>query len=209
MLQKFRQIVFPLGLASFIFAALSWDIGSRLQPLPPVSGHVLSKDNGAQVYIEAKTLSHDETADYVHRDLLSRGYQPVLLQIDNTSPFSYEIKRDYVGIPTESAKKIVSEIGKSSIPRMVAYKVLGFLFWPLAIPGTIDTVRTWNKEFELTRELEAKTIKPKGEIIPPYASISRVLYIPKNELKETFQVALTNIERQQVEDFFLLIEAPS
>lgn len=207
MLQKFREVLFPLGLASFVLATLSWDIGSPL-PLPPASGYVLSKNNEDQVYVEAKVLSPDETKDYVHYDLLSRGYQPVLLQIDNTSPYSYEIKRDQVGIRIESAKQIVSEIGKSSIPRAIAYKVLGFFFWPLAIPGTIDTIRTLNKEFELTRELEAKTIKAEGEIIPPYASISRVLYIQKDELKETFQVALTNIERKQVEDFYLLIEVP-
>lgn len=204
-MRRFGQLLFPLGLAGFVLAMLSFDT-EHLQPLPQPAGYVLSRENEDQVYIEAKALTLNETRDYVNRDLMSRGFQPVLLQIDNTSPFSYELKKDLADIQLTSPRKIVREIGKSAIPRMIAYKVLGLIFWPLSIPGTIDSIRTWNKEYRLTKELEAKTLKHDGEVIPPYSSISRLLYVPKSDIKESFQLQLTNIENNRIEDFYVIIE---
>jgi hypothetical protein len=205
MLEKIRRILFPLGLASFVLATLSWNLVPP-SPLPIAASFVLSKDNEGEVYVEAKALNLEETRDYVNRDLLSRGYQPILLQIDNTSPFSYEIKKSQVDMQMANAKKIVQEIGRSSLPRTIAYKILGFFFWPFMIPGTIDSARAWNKEYTLQKELNAKTLKEEGEIIPAYSSMSRLLYIPKEEIKETFHLSLTNLDEHLVEDFFLLVE---
>lgn len=179
----------------------------RAEPLPASSGFVLSDDNEDQVYIDARVLSEAESKEYVHDELLKHGFQPILVQIDNTSPFSYELKKDQADIRTVSAKKIVKEVGKSARPRSIAYKVLGFFFWPLTIPGTIDSIQTKNKEFTLKRDLEAKTLKREGEIIPPYSSVSRVLYVPQNEIKEMFQLSMTNIEAQRVENYYLVIES--
>ncbi len=204
MINRIRQFIFSFCIAGFVFAALSFEM-SHTSHLPPPSGYVLSQDNENQVYIEAKALTPDESRDYVHRDLLSRGYQPILLQIDNTSPYSYELKRGQIDIETASAKEVASEIGMSSLPRTIAYKILGFLFWPLGIPGTIDSFRTWNKQYILKRDLEAKTLKTEGETIPPYSSVSRVLYVPNNQVKEVVQISMTNLDQKKIEDFFFLI----
>lgn len=206
MFKKICQFLLPLGLAGFILGTLSFEAYNP-QPLPPPSGYVLSKDNEDQVYIEAKALNFEETGDYAHRDLMKRGYQPILLQIDNTSPFSYELRRDLADIHTAGAKRVVREIGKSAIPRKVAFQVLGFLFWPLSIPGTIDSVRTWNQEYKLNVELSAKTLKPEGEIIPPYSSLSRLLFVRKDLIKESFQLSLFNLEHDHFEDYFVVIES--
>ncbi len=205
MFKKIRQILFPLGLASFVLATLSWHISSPL-PLPSTSGFVLDQDNGGEVYLEAKVLSLEETKDYLHHDLKSRGYQPILLQIDNTSPFSYEMKKGQVDMNMVSAKKIVKEIRSSSLPRAIAYQILSFFFWPFIIPSTIDSIHTRNRMGTLEKQLHAKTLKSEGEIIPPYSSMSRLLYIPQEKLKESFQLTLTNIDEQQKEVFFLLVE---
>lgn len=199
-----RQIILALCLAGIIFASLGWEMGHP-QALPKSAGYVLSKDNENAVYLEAKKLTSEETTDYVHKGLISSGYQPVLLQIDNTGPFTYRLEKHQVDIPTENADAVSHEIGKSAIPRTVAFKILGFLFWPLAIPGTIDSVNTMNQQYILKRDLAAKTLKEEGELIPPYSSMSRILYVPQSELKEVVHINMTNIDKKRIENFYLLI----
>jgi len=62
------------------------------------------------------------------------------------------------------------------------------------IPSTIDGIRTYAHYKNMYRDYHAKSLKEKGEIVSPYSTFHRILFVPKDEVKEVFQVTVIDLE---------------
>ncbi len=142
------------------------------------------------VYVSYKPYTSDESKVYLNRDLVSRGYQPIQITIQNNTPHPYSLSPEEVTLPLAKSKHVAMSVTKSAIPRAIAYKIAGFLFWPFLIPGTIDSIRTFRTHLELRRDFAAKSIKK--ETIPPYATLHRVLFVPLKDYHPHFSLTLKN-----------------
>ena len=86
-------------------------------------------------------------------------------------------------------------VTKSAIPRGLAYKIAGFFFWPLLFPGTIDTIKTYKSHKALKKDFTAKGIK--DEVIAPYSTFNRVIFVPLKQYKKNFTVTLVDQETKR------------
>src|SRR3972149_7071984 len=80
--------------------------------------------------ITAKAYNEAESKQFLERDLLSRGYQPIQISIQNNSPQSYALKLDELELERVPPHEIARKVMRGAIPRSIAYKVASFLFWP-------------------------------------------------------------------------------
>ncbi|NDD58680.1 MAG: hypothetical protein EBZ47_05415 [Chlamydiae bacterium] len=146
------------------------------------------RDNS--IHIVAKAYSAEESKKYLGVDVLSKGIQPVQLSIQNHSPETYMIAKESVDLSSISASKMTSKLMQSAIPRGIAFKVASLFFWPIMIPGTIDSMITFKSFTKLKKDLKARLVKE--EFIAPYSITNRILFVQKDEFKDTFDIALRN-----------------
>jgi hypothetical protein len=161
----------------------------------PVSQAQLPALDKKEILLTTKALSPEESKTFLGKDLLERGYQPIQLTIQNNSSKAYIMASDRIELPTASASDVAAKVGKSSLGREIGYKIAGFLFWPLMIPGTIDSLKTLKNQSDLKRELNAKTVT--NEEITPYSTVTRVIFVPVEEYKSSFRVVLIDKSSQR------------
>jgi len=199
---SFNQL-FPMGLftltAIFILTT-SWD-RYQFHPLKPVTVELLPTFslNHSQVNIVAKALSSDESKQNFGHDLISRGIQPLQLSIQNNTPNEYSLCPSSVDLPHVKASKVAFKVTKSTIPRGIAYKIASFFFWPFMIPSTIDSIRVLSHHHHLKKDFKAKSLK--DEVVAPYSTFHRVLFVPREGFEETFKVTLIDLDTLEPTEF--------
>lgn len=151
------------------------------------------------VEVHVRALSSEESSQLLGHNLPSQGIQPVYVMIENNSPHEYSICPDSIDLNHIEAKKVAEKIKRLALPRTIAFKVLGFLFWPFMIPGTIDTIHTFHSYKLLKQDYAAKSMKE--EIVPVYSTVNRILFVPVDDFKDTFTVTLTERGKQKSEIF--------
>jgi hypothetical protein len=195
--------LFPMGLLGLMMIFLvvtGWE-HDQFHPLKPVAAELLPNFslNDRKVNIIAKAMNPDESKQNFGHDLISRGVQPLQLSIQNNTPNQYSLCPSSVDLPCVEASKVAFKVTKSAIPRTIAYKAASLFFWPFMIPSTIDGIRVLSHQRSLKKDLVAKSMK--DEVIAPYSTFHRVLFVPKEELKENFKITLIDLDTLQATEF--------
>lgn len=183
-----------IGLA----AALSLVTGKDYIRVPASFGSILTEatpftpEQG--VVVSAKKFTADESKYLLGHDLISRGVVPIQVDVQNNTPNEYSLCASSVDLPHVDPSKVAFQVSKSAIPRAVGWKVLSLFFWPLMVPSTIDGIRTYAHHRELKRDFHAKSLKEQGEVISPYSTYHRILFVPEESVKEAFVVTVIDLE---------------
>ena len=151
------------------------------------------EDKSIEVHVRA--LTSDESQMLLGHNLPGKGVLPLHFTIQNNSPYEYSICPDSVDLNHIDSNKVANKIQRSALPRSIAFKVLGFLFWPFMIPGTIDTIHTFHTYKLLKMDYSAKSMKE--EIVPVYSVVNRILFVPEKDFKEEFTVTLIDKDKQE------------
>mgnify|MGYP001559501174 CR=1 FL=1 len=164
----------------------------KQNPIQSLTSHTFSLEDKA-LSVSVRSLTSEESQTILKHDLINKGYQPIEVTIANQGSHTYEISRASTSLPCATASEIAWKQTRGSIPRGVALKALGFLFWPFSIVSSIDSITTFKKHRHIVRVLDAKGFKDEAETIAPYSLVKRVLYIPQDKVEETFTVALEDV----------------
>lgn len=162
--------------------------------------------NDAKVMVYAKAMTPADSKRSFGHDLISRGVQPVQITVENNTSDEYSMCASSVDLPHIKASKVAFKVTKSTIPRSIGYKIAGFLFWPFMIPGTIDSIRAMSHHQKLKRDIIAKSMKE--EVVAPYSTYNRVLFVPEKDYQETFKVTLIELETLKPTEFLTTVTAP-
>jgi hypothetical protein len=162
-------------------------------------------ETAAPVKIQAHALNEDELKSVVSQEAAKQGYQVMVMTVENTTPYQYELKQDWVELDHAEKKKLLRNKKLSSLPRTIFYKIFGFFFWPVAIPDTIDTIITMKRNHSFKDKLHASLLKKEGEIVLPYSMIQRYLVINKEKLPKEFDLHLLNCRTQKHENYHIEI----
>lgn len=184
----FNILFFCLVIVSTVFFTKEHQ-SSRPQPIRFV-GSILEPFYEEGIYVGAKAYSAQESMVYLNRDLLHRGLQPMQVTIQNNTPRSYLLSNDGLDLPNLSSKQVAGKVTRSAIPRSIAFRVAGFFFWPLLIPGTIDTILTMKTYFQIKGDYYIKSIKDHAELILPFSTVNRVIFLPADRFSPYFTLYL-------------------
>ena len=190
------------SISVLVGACLSWGwYHHHIRPLSSIAPSILPAFDPEKKTLEVhvKALSSDECKKLLGHNLPGKGVQPLHFTIQNNSPNEYSISPELVDLVHIDAKKVAEKIKNLALPRSIAFKILGFFFWPFIIPGAIDTIHTFHTYKLLKKDYRAKTMKE--EVVPVYSIVNRILFVPENEFKEEFTVTLIEKEKKALEVF--------
>ncbi|MES2345456.1 MAG: hypothetical protein V4494_05930 [Chlamydiota bacterium] len=151
------------------------------------------------IVVSYKTLSSAESRSYLSRDLLGHGYQPIHVTIQNNTADSYEISPENVSMPLASSREVVSEITKAALPRSIGFKVASLFFWPLMVPSTIDSIKTYATRKSLKKDFAAKVLKE--EVLLPFSTMHRILFVSIDKYKNNFTITVVNHDSKKTHTF--------
>lgn len=141
-----------------------------------------------EVAIAAKAFNKADCKRYLDRDVISEGYQPVQLYIENDSDNSYAFSLNRIDVPVADYEEVAHKVHTSTVGRAVGYGVGGLILWPLFIPAVIDGFKSAQANEELDRDFSAKVAR--DEVVGPHSHINRLLFVPKKGYKSAFTVTL-------------------
>lgn len=158
-------------------------------------------ESPSSIKIAARILTEEEAKSNLASVASKQGYSVIALAIENSSPYQRELKQEGVDLELASRKDLMKKVKLSSLPRSIAYKIIGLFFWPAVIPGTIDGLATMRSEHLFKDRLYASTIKKEGEILIPYSTIQRYLFLPSKEVPDSFTIKLLNCRTLKYDNY--------
>jgi len=143
------------------------------------------------IHVVAKAYTSEESRKYLNENLLKSGYQPVQITIQNNSADEFSLSTGSVDLPTVSSSKVAKIVTNAALPRSIAYKIVGIFFWPMVFPSTIDSVITIKNYTSFKNDLQSKILKK--EVVAPYSIYNRVVFVPSDQFKESFDLTLIEL----------------
>ena len=196
-----KILSFGFALLAGIFLLTTSFYRQQIHPIKSVATEMLpdfSLDN-TQILVFAKAMTPNESKRSFGHDLISRGIQPLHLTIQNNTSDEYSLCPSSVDLPRVEARKFALKVTQSALPRSIGYKVASLFFWPFMIPGTIDSIRVFTHHKKLKKDLKAKSMR--DEVVAPYSTYNRVLFVPQNEFQSNFKVTLIELESLKSTEF--------
>jgi hypothetical protein len=187
-----KLILIPLSVAACLGLLSSGGVQFWHQAQKKLPITVTIPPHDSKLRITAKTLDSEQSKAMLGRDLIDRGYKPISLTIENHTKRTYRLAADSVDMPVSKASSVSMRIAKRGLPRSIGYSIAGFIFWPFMIPGAINSIKGAISYKKLNSELKAKGLKKDGEVIPPYTTMTRVLYVRADDYKPSFTLKLTD-----------------
>ncbi len=162
----------------------------KSQPLQQPMYHEvdISKPSSEKVHIYAKKMTRAECIKYFDRDIINKGYYPVQLFIQNESANSYIFSLSRLSLPTARAEEVADKVHTSTVGRAVGYGVGSLFVWPLIIPAFVDGFKSSNANTALDQDFDNKVAR--DQLINEYSYFNKVLFIPKNDFKQSFEITL-------------------
>jgi hypothetical protein len=200
---KNKVLITVVGILGLFSIFLTYD-HYHFSSLPALAMETLPfVEANKDLRLSAKPYNPEESKLFLKRDLLSRGYQPVQITIENNSPSAYQLSLDEMKQKQVSPRELAMKVLQGSIPRAIGLKIASLIFWPFAIPSTIDSLRSIHTYNDLKKDYTAKQLK--DETIAAYSTQHRILFLNKHDLKDPLTLILKDNEDGSTSTFLLRI----
>ena len=142
-----------------------------------------------QVVIVAKAFNKADCKKYLDRDVISKGYQPVQIYIQNNSDKNYHFSLDRINLACARPDEVADKVHTSTAGRVAGYTTAAVLsFGILVIPAVIDGVKSSQANDSLDNDFSAKTAR--DQIIYQHSHFNKLVFIPVNEYQQRFSITL-------------------
>lgn len=145
------------------------------------------------ILVCAKALNKADCKKYLDRDVISKGYQPVQLYIENNSEKDYLFSLSRVSMASARPEEVAEKVHTNTVGRAVGYGAAAwFTFGILAVPAIVDGVKSANANESLDNDFSAKVAH--DQIIMKHSHYNKLLFVPVNEYQQTFSITLIEQE---------------
>ena len=178
-------------------ALLSGCASYRAESLPALGlGYVEENPQVEGLQIGCKQFSKEDCKQFLDRDVLSIGVQPIQLTFQNRSDISYYFSIRGMSLPIVEPEDVAKAVHTSTVGRSVGYGALGLFCTPFLIPAIVDGLKSADANKRLDADYKEKSATQL--VIAPKSYAQTVLFIPKQYYNPFFDVTLINAETKEV-----------
>lgn len=177
--------------AGIIAIILPGCAGYNSQPLRPLASTASIYDKKERVSISYQAFSKNESLQYLGKDVLKAGYQPIQITIYNNTQRNLLFSPTHISLPTVSADIVAKSVYDSSTQRAVGWGITGLFIPIFLIPAIVDT--SWSVDANQEMEIDYKTKATKEQLISAGSSLNGVIFVPADAYKKPFTVTLTDV----------------
>ncbi len=153
------------------------------------------------IEVSCKAFTKKDCEQYLDRDVITKGYQPVHISVENSTNRYLIFSKSNIDITCADPAYVAKEVHTSTVGRATSYGVGALFVWPLAIPAIVDGVKSSNANEKLDKDFASKTST--DQIITPYGHLNGLLFIPIELVRDSFNVTLVDKETKEKFTFSL------
>jgi hypothetical protein len=161
------------------------------QPLKPLNTEMSTKGKGS-VAFSSRVFSAKDCKEFLGRNVLAKGYQPVQITIQNNSKHYFNFSRSNISVPCISAGDIAKKVHTSTVARAAGYGVGALFVWPLVIPSIVDGVGSSEANQKLDEDFSRKELC--SQTIAPFSAVNGLIFVPVKDFKNDFSLTLVKAE---------------
>jgi len=185
-----------LGLALVCGLLLSGCAGYETMNLPGADTYAYSnRQTVNDVSVAVEFFDAAQTKKTFQINLLSKGYQPVYIVIDNRSKATCVFNKSQINKTCYDPLVIAKKCGFSAKGRATSYGIGAVLFFPLLAPAIVDGIGAKRANRNMKEDYATKEIKNGG--ISPNGLLSGVVFVDKMKTGEHFDIRLQNTETNE------------
>lgn len=177
-------------------ALLSGCASYRAAPLSNLSSEVVystqtPKNN--DILVTARAFDKVDCKRYLDRNVISRGYQPIQLYIQNNSDHRYSFALNRIDLPYARQDEVARKVHTSTVGRVLGYGVPGLIvFLPLLIPAVVDGMKSSEANDALDDDFSSKVAR--DQTINPHSHFNKIIFVPVSDYQNSFNLTLVDQE---------------
>lgn len=168
-------------------------------PLCHPSPELVQAVNKGDVSVVSKTFSQEDCFRFLDRDVISQGYQPVQIYIENNTDSLYVFSLNRISMPVVKYQDVARKVHTSTLGRVLGYTFASMFFAPFIIPAVVDGFSSSAANDELDMDFYSKTAK--DQIIVPHGRINGIVFVPIDGYTDTYTITLVDPKSQKVKVF--------
>jgi hypothetical protein len=169
--------------------------GYKARPLVKLNTGVRPGSKDTSVSFAYHVFDKRDCKQYLDRDVIEQGYQPIHITLTNNSSRRLNLDTDSFSVAVVSPDEIAKKVHTSTAARAAGYGIPGLFFWPLLIPAVIDSVNSAEANKQLDADFDQKTVH--NQEIAPYSSINGLIFVPTENFTTAFDFSVIDVETGQ------------
>lgn len=179
-----------LSLALICLLAISGCAKYSPKPLHQAIGSRTVKND---VGVSANILSDDECFYYFSRHAGKKGYQPVLLTINNDTNDVLLLRGNNINLNMEKTEIAAKQLHLNTAKRVLTWGFWALFIWPFIIPAACDGLNSSTANKQLDKDFSDRVIDQYSQlIIKPYSSVNKVIFLTPSNYRSIFELSLEN-----------------
>ena len=158
------------------------------------------------ILIAARAFDEEDCKHYLDRDVISKGYLPIQITIENKSDHNYLFSLDRVSLSCVDAEEVAEQVHTSTVGRAAGYGAAALFFWPFAIPAVVDGVLSVQANESLDLDFASKGAK--DQVIAAHAHVNMVMFVPEIDFNNVFNITLLDTQTNQPREFTVRTSLP-
>jgi hypothetical protein len=175
----------------------------RAMPLNTVYTHTAYPQPwiASDVIIVAKAFDKYDCKHYLDRDVITQGYRPVQIYIENKSEKNYLFSVNRVSLPCARPEEVAEKVHTSTIARAAGYGAAALIFWPFVVPAVVDGVASAQANDALDADFATKTAR--DQVIASHSHANMLLFVPIDSFQSVFSLTLVDLNTNQPREFII------
>lgn len=174
----------------------------KAKPLYKVPTHMNKEQKS--ISMGYKVFTYDDCKNYLDRDVLSKGYQPIYFTFTNNTDRFLNISMDNSNLATVPYSVVADDVHTSTVKRAAWYGVASLFIFPFIIPAVVDSFCSMEANQKLDKDFFGKSFR--NETVCPYSSTSGLVFVPTASFSGNIEVIVRD---SQTNEQFTLSSASS
>jgi len=184
-----------LSCIGFSLLLLAGCAGYKARPLKRLLNLSNSESKESSLVFDFYVFTKNDCKNYLDRDVISKGYQPIQIALANNSNRRLRLSMDSFSMPIIDAEEVAQKVHTSTVKRAASYGV-GALFIPiLIIPAVVDGVGSSQANQKLDLDFDQKAMHDR--IIEPYTTINGIIFTSVEGFKQEFSFSVFDAETNE------------
>lgn len=148
----------------------------------------------SEITVVSKAFSEKDCLDFLGRDVIAEGYQPVQIYIENNSNDAYLFSLNRISMPVAKYQEVAEKVHTSTFGRVVGYSLGSLFFLPLIIPAFVDGFCSADSNRKLNEDFSVKAAK--DQLIAAHSRFNGIIFVPVNGYADFFSITFVDAKTQ-------------
>lgn len=147
------------------------------------------------VAFNAKALTKEESKGLLGKDVISAGYRPIQITIENKGNDYIKYSPEDISLKTVPAQVVAESVFSNTTGKAVGWGIAGLFLPVLWIPGIVVSARSYEANQKIAKDFKEKSYIQR--VVEPNSKMQDIIFVGLKDYNDNFTVTLTNLSSQE------------